>query len=140
MGIRRPAALMISAVAWIVGFPLVKVRRKGQAPSQMFARNTSEHSLPRASCFRTPSDPFGGPVEFSNSPVTVNREDALVDGIEDWIVVRNRHPSLSVTYTVALCKEHAFQKCRLHDSHSTNVPKPPATRTTWRFRHAECFE
>ena len=54
MGIRFPLVLMISAVALTTGLPLVKVRRRAQAPSQTLARNTSEHTRPSASCLRTP--------------------------------------------------------------------------------------
>jgi len=54
IGTRRPWLSMMWAMALTTGLPVRIVCRKAQRPSQMLARNTSEHSRPTASRRRTP--------------------------------------------------------------------------------------
>ena len=85
MGTRFPLALMISAVALTTGLPLAKVRRNAQAPSQMLARNTSEHTRPRASCLRTPVIRSAARLKAVIRHSVIDGKNAFVDRIENGI-------------------------------------------------------
>ena len=71
------------AVALTMGLPVSIVRRKGAV---LLADVGPEHVAARAAdglVSRDAGDPLGRPVEGGDPPVAVDREHALVDGIED---------------------------------------------------------